>query len=69
MFSNWQGVIAPRNTPRDIIDRINQSVNQVLAAGPVRESVLGQGNEIGGGAPESFTQLIRAEFPRWAKVV
>jgi len=69
VVSNWQGVIAPRNTPRDIIDRINRSVNDVLAMAPVRDSILSQGNEIGGGTPESFTALIRAEIPRWAKVV
>jgi len=69
VVSNWQGVIAPRNTPRDIIDRINQSVNQVLAMAPVRDSILNQGNEIGGGSPELFAALIRAEIPRWAKVV
>jgi tripartite-type tricarboxylate transporter receptor subunit TctC len=69
VFSNWQGVIAPRDTPRDIIDRINQTVNQLLAAGAVRDSILSQGNETGGGTPQSFTALIRAEIPRWAKVV
>ena len=69
VVSNWQGVIAPRNTPRDIIDRINRSVNDVLAMAPVRDSILSQGNEIGGATPESFTALIRAEIPRWAKVV
>jgi tripartite-type tricarboxylate transporter receptor subunit TctC len=69
VVSNWQGVIAPRNTPRDIIDRINQSVNQVLATALVRDSISSQGNEIGGGTPESFTALIRTEIPRWAKVV
>jgi tripartite-type tricarboxylate transporter receptor subunit TctC len=69
VFSNWQGVIAPRDTPRGIIDRINQSVNDLLSAGVVRDSILGQGNETGGGRPESFTALIRSEIPRWAKVV
>ena len=67
--SNWQGVIAPRGTPRDIVERINQSVNQVLAMAPVLESILNQGNEIGGGPPEAFTALIRTEIPRWAKVI
>jgi tripartite-type tricarboxylate transporter receptor subunit TctC len=67
--SNWQGLIVPRNTPRDVIERINQSVNQVLAMAPVRDSISSQGNEVGGGTPESFTAFIRAEIPRWAKVV
>ena len=51
------------------VNLINQSVNQVLAMAPVRDSILNQGNEIGGGTPESFAALIRAEIPRWAKVV
>jgi tripartite-type tricarboxylate transporter receptor subunit TctC len=69
VLSNWQGVIAPRETPRALIDQVNQSVNQLLTAGAVRDSILGQGNETGGGRPESFTALIRAEIPRWRKVV
>ncbi|MSQ71538.1 MAG: tripartite tricarboxylate transporter substrate binding protein [Betaproteobacteria bacterium] len=69
VISNWQGVIVPRGTAREIVDRINESVNQVLAMPAVRESILAQGNEIGGGAPEVFTALIRSEIPRWAKVV
>jgi tripartite-type tricarboxylate transporter receptor subunit TctC len=69
VFSNWQGVIAPPGTSRNVIEGINRAVNQLLAAGTVRDSILGQGNELGGGTPEAFTALIRAEIPRWAKVV
>jgi tripartite-type tricarboxylate transporter receptor subunit TctC len=35
----------------------------------VKEKILSQGNEVGGGTPEQFAALIKAEAPRWAKVV
>jgi tripartite-type tricarboxylate transporter receptor subunit TctC len=69
VFSNWQGVIVPSGTSRNVIEGINRAVNQLLAAGAVRDSILGQGNELGGGTPEAFTALIRAEITRWAQVV
>ncbi|MBI3374632.1 MAG: hypothetical protein HY017_23140 [Betaproteobacteria bacterium] len=67
--SNWQGVIAPRAMPREMVFALNATLNRVLAIPEVRDSILAQGNEVGGGAPEVFTDLVRAEIPRWAEVV
>lgn len=69
VVSNWQGVIVPRGTPRETVMAINAAVSRVLAIPEVRESILAQGNEIGGGTPEAFTEFIRAEIPRWAEVI
>jgi tripartite-type tricarboxylate transporter receptor subunit TctC len=43
--------------------------NQALQTAEVKEKILSQGNEVGGGTPEQFAALIKAEAPRWAKVV
>ena len=48
---------------------LNHAINRVLAIPEIRGSILSQGNEIGGGTPEAFTELIRAEIPRWADVI
>ena len=69
VVSNWQGVVVPRGTPRETVMAINAAVNRVLAIPEIRESILSQGNEIGGGSPEAFTEFIRAEIPRWAEVI
>ena len=69
VVSNWQGVVVPRNTPREAVLGINAAVNQVLASPEVRESILAQGNEIGGGTPAAFADLVRSEIPRWAEVI
>ena len=67
--SNWQGVIAPAGTPREIIVRLNAAINQVLALPDIREKITSQGNQVGGGTPEEFGVLIRAETTKWGKVV
>ena len=66
---NWQGLIAPAGTPPAIIKLLNETTNQALADPAIREQMLGQGNEIGGGTPEQFAALIKSEAARWGKLV
>ena len=35
----------------------------------MKDKILSQGNELGGGTPEDFVALVKAEAPRWSKVV
>ncbi len=67
--SNWQGVIMPAGTPRDIVAKANAAINKILAMPEVKNIILSQGNQAGGGTPEEFAALIRAEIPKWGKVV
>ena len=66
---NWQGIVAPRGLPPELIRQLNAVGNKALQDPDLREKILSQGNEVGGGTPEQFTALIKAEAPRWAKVV
>jgi len=66
---NWQGLIGPKGLPTDIVNLLNNACNQALQTTEVKEKILSQGNEIGGGTPEQFAALIKAESPRWGKVV
>ncbi len=66
---NWQGIVGPKGLPSDIVKVLNSAGNKALLDPALRETMLGQGNEIVGGTPEAFTALIRAESARWAKVV
>ena len=69
VVNNWQGLIAPKGTPKVIIDKLNAAVNQILKDPQIREFILQQGNEIGGGTPEEFAQLIKVESAKWSVVV
>ena len=66
---NWQGLVAPKGTPKAIIDKLNAAANEVLKDPQLRGLMLEQGNEIGGGTPEEFTALIKAESAKWSVVV
>jgi tripartite-type tricarboxylate transporter receptor subunit TctC len=66
---NWQGLIGPKGLPPEIVARLNQACNQALLLPEVKDKIVSQGNEIGGGTPEQFASLIQSETPRWSKVV
>ena len=66
---NWQGFIAPAGTPKPIIDKLNKAANEALKDPQLRELMLSQGNEIGGGSPADFAALIKSEAAKWSAVV
>lgn len=66
---NWQGFVAPKGTPPEIVGKINKAVNQILRKDNVRALILSQGNEVGGGTPEDFATLIKSESTKWAEVI
>jgi tripartite-type tricarboxylate transporter receptor subunit TctC len=66
---NWQGFIAPAGTPKAIIDTLNKAANEALKDPQLRELMLSQGNEIGGGSPVDFAALIKSEAAKWSAVV
>ena len=65
----WAGIFAPRGTPREIVERLNREVNQVLAQPDVRERLLGEGAEITPMSPEQFASFVRSESDQYGNVV
>jgi len=61
--------IAPKGTPKVIIDKLNAAANEALQDPTLRELMLSQGNEIGGGNPADFAALVKAESAKWGAVV
>lgn len=66
---NWQGFIAPAGIPKPIIEKLNRVANEALKDPQLRELMLSQGNEIGGGTPADFAALIKSEAAKWSAVV
>lgn len=66
---NWQGLVGPANLPPAVVKLLNDTCNKALADPAIRQQMLGQGNEIGGGTPEQFAAFVRSEAARWSKVV
>ena len=66
---NWQGIVGPKGLPAEIIKILNAAGNKALQDPELRATMAAQGNDIAGGTPEQFAALIKAEAPRWGKVV
>ncbi len=67
--ASWYGVLAPAGTPAPIVQTLNKAINQALAQPDVAEKLKSEGGEVLGGTPEKFSALLKAEVPRWAKIV
>lgn len=66
---NWQGLVGPAGLPASIVEVLNKTCNEALKDPKIREIMLSQGNEIGGGTPQQFAALVKSEAERWGKVV
>lgn len=66
---NWQGFVAPTGTPPAIIKLLNEITNKAFVDPLIKEQMLRQGNELGGGTPEQFGTFIKAEAEKWGKLV
>ena len=67
--TTWFGLLAPAATPRDVVERLSAAVRKVVRSEDLKQRMLTQGIEPVGNTPEQFAQLIKAELPKWAKVV
>ena len=65
----WHGIVVPAATPASVIAKINTEVNAALVTGELKERLATQGVEARGGKPEEFAAFLRAEIPKWTKVV
>jgi tripartite-type tricarboxylate transporter receptor subunit TctC len=65
----WWGVGAPRNTPADIIDKLNREINLGLADPKIMDRLTDLGGTVLAGAPADFGKLIAEDTEKWAKVI
>ena len=65
----WFGLLAPANTPKPIVELLQQHVAAILRQPEVEKLLLEQGAEAVGNTPDEFAKLIAAELQKWAKVV
>jgi len=67
--STWGGILAPAGTPKDVVAKLNASINAALRMEDVRSRLTGAGIEIQGGTPEQFAAVIRNEIDKWGRVL
>ncbi len=67
--STWSGLIAPADTPRAIVDRLNAEVGKALKSKELQDKLAADGSEPMGGSPQRFAEHIRAEHAKWGGVI
>ena len=65
----WYGVLAPANTPRAIVLKLNAEITKALTSPDLRDKLLGMGMEPIALTPEQSAVYISAEIDRWAQVI
>jgi tripartite-type tricarboxylate transporter receptor subunit TctC len=67
--SFWTGVGAPRNTPAEIVDKLNKEMNATLADPKFKARLADLGGTELSGSPLDFGKFVADETEKWAKVV
>jgi tripartite-type tricarboxylate transporter receptor subunit TctC len=67
--SAWYGLGAPKDTPKDIINKLNREINAAVADASIKKRFDDLGCTIIAGSPADLGKLIADDTERWAKVV
>jgi tripartite-type tricarboxylate transporter receptor subunit TctC len=67
--SGWQGICAPKNTPSEIIERLNNATNAALADPKMKARIADLGGIPLPMTPGEFGKLIADETEKWAKII
>ena len=64
----WSGLLAPAETPREIVGRLHKEVTEILRSPEAKERLATIAAEVVASSPEAFSAFIKAETVKWAKV-
>jgi tripartite-type tricarboxylate transporter receptor subunit TctC len=65
----WYGTFAPAGTPAAAVSRVNTDINALLQQPDIRKLLASQGMVPAGGPRSRLGDLVKAELPRWDRVV
>jgi tripartite-type tricarboxylate transporter receptor subunit TctC len=65
----WLGIMAPKGTPQDIVDRLNAEITKIMAKPAIREAWAKQGAVPMTMSPAEFDAFLRRDIDKWAKVI
>ena len=69
-LTSWNGIFAPANTPKPVVDRINTELQVILADKAVREQLAGVGFEVWPTkTPEEFSKYVNDQLAYWGKLI
>ena len=67
--SSWNGLTAPKNTPPEIIEKLNREINTAMADPKIKSRIVDLGGPPIIGPPADFGKIIAEDTAKWAKVI
>jgi len=68
-LTSWNGTLAPAGTPREVVNRLNEELQQVLARKDLKDKLANIGFEVSPMGPEQFGEYVRQQVQYWAKMI
>ena len=68
-FNSWVGIFAPKGTPSNIIQLLNEQISKALNSPEVMEKIQKDGGEVIANSSDQFKKVINLEISQWAKVI
>lgn len=65
----WLGFVAPANTPGEIVDQLNRTLDRILHEPEMRSWLDREGLELAGGSAQDFDAVLRADYAKWGDIV
>jgi len=65
----WFAMVAPAGTPKDVVDKLNQSINAILNEKEMKDKLAEMDIEIAGGPPARVSAIVSTEGAKWKKVI
>ena len=67
--STWWGILAPANTPKAVVDKLNQAINDITTQYQLKERFISEGASIERLTPQEFQLTLRKELVMWKSLV
>ncbi|HEX2825911.1 MAG TPA: tripartite tricarboxylate transporter substrate binding protein [Burkholderiales bacterium] len=68
-ISTWFGVVAPAETPKEIVSRLNATLTKIVGEKDMQSYLAAQGLEPAASTPDELGRMIRSEIPKFAQIV
>jgi tripartite-type tricarboxylate transporter receptor subunit TctC len=68
-FGAWSGMMAPANTPPEIITKLNGEVNKALQNPELRKKITATGAEVRGSTVAQYADFLKSEAKRWGESI
>jgi len=69
VVTSWNGVFAPKGTPKEVIDTMGKAMHELLATPEMKEQFAKVGAQAHASSPDELMSLLKADITKWNAVI